>query len=74
MLTSDFEENEKTAALRAYVLATEETDTSAFDVHSDFKLSLLAGSTALLFPILSLAFVVIYVGREPRELLPKNKA
>ena len=74
MLTSDFEENEKTAALRAYVLETEETDTSAFEVHSDFKLSLLAGSTALLFPILSLAFVVIYVGREPRELLPKNKA
>ena len=74
LLTGDLAENEKTAALRAYVLATEETDTSAFDVHSDFKLSVLSGTTALLFPLLSLAFVVIYVGREPRELLPKNKA
>lgn len=74
MLTGDLVENEKTAALRAYVLAAEENNTVQLGVQADSALSVMAGLTALLFPLLILAFVIGYIGKEPRELLPKNKA
>lgn len=74
MLTGNLVENEKTAALRAYVLTAEENDTTQLGVQANNALSVMAGLTALLFPLLILAFVIGYIGKEPRELLPKNKA
>ncbi len=69
LLTGDLEENGRTAALRAYVLATE-TDTTEFTVEANARLSALAGTAALLFPLLVLVIVIGYIGREPRALLP----
>lgn len=74
MITGDLAENEKTAVLRAYVLAAEENNAVNLEVQADSALSVLAGLTALLFPLLILGFVMGYIDKEPRALLPKNKA
>ncbi len=66
-------EEDYVAALRAYVLTAEEGETVDLSVRPDTGLTVLASCGALLFPLLVLAFLLGYIGREPRALLPQNK-
>lgn len=66
-------ENEKFAALRAYVLTTEEINVSAFDIQADIRLSILAGTAVMLFPLLTIAFVANYYSKDTIAFLKKNK-
>ncbi len=73
LLPEDPEQNEQLSALRAYVLAPEESETMEIVLQADKKLSAAACCGALLFPLLTLVFVGGYIGSEPRSLLPQNK-
>ncbi len=64
-------QNEKYAGLRAFVL--EDAAREASSVRADAALSALASCAAVLFPLVFGAFVLGYIGKEPRELMPKSR-
>ncbi len=73
LLAGDLEESHRSAALRANVLANEDGEGMELSVQAQAGQSLLAACGALLFPLLTLLFVVGYIGKEPRALLPQNR-
>ncbi len=73
LLAGDLEESHRSAALRANVLANEDGEGMELSVQAQAGQSLLAACGAILFPLLTLLFVVGYIGKEPRALLPQNR-
>ncbi len=71
ILAGDLLQSEKYASLRAFVLA--DAAREAVSVRADAALSALAACGALLFPLLFLVFLACYMGKEPRELMPKSR-
>ncbi len=71
ILAGDLLQQEKYAPLRAFVLA--DTAREAVSVRADAALSALAACATLLFPLIFLVFVLGYIGKEPRELMPKSR-
>lgn len=74
MLRSGMQDSTADAEFRAFILA-EQTTTDQIAAETDLTLSVQAGCLgALLFLVCVCVFVGLYITREPRELLPKNKA
>lgn len=73
ILNGSQEESVKTAPFRAYIMVTEEEETATLSVTADRKISGLSACGALLFPVLTAGFVLGYLYREPRSLLPNSK-
>lgn len=74
MLRSGIQDSTADAEFRAFILA-EQTTTDQIAAETDLTLSVQAGCLgALLFLVCVCVFVGLYINREPRELLPKNKA
>ncbi len=73
LLAADGEDALQNAAYRANVLTAKDTAPMELTVYADADLSAQAACCGLLFPLLILVFVLGYIGKEPRELLPKNK-
>ncbi len=72
LLLEDLAESEEMAAIRAYVLATEETGGMELTAEADPALSAAAACAALLFPLLLAGFVLGYIREEPKALLPQK--
>ncbi len=71
ILAGDLLQSEKYAPLRAFVLEGAARD--AVSVRADAALSTLASCATMLFPLIFLVFVLGYIGKEPRELMPKSR-
>jgi len=73
ILEDSLAESAQTAGFRSYVMATGDVDPHQLSVTADPKVSALAACGTLLFPMLVLVFVLGYLNREPRALLPRTK-
>ena len=74
LMTSGVQQSLADAEFRAFILA-EQTTVDQITTGIDALLSVAAGcSGALLFAACICIFVCLYINREPRELLPQNKA
>lgn len=75
ILGNNLQANVENADFRAYILSEDGTDTSQVSTGVHTGLTLAAGIMGLLpFMSLLLFFVLLYIGKEPRALLPKTKA
>ncbi len=66
-------EDEKLANLKAYVLTETEKATMELVVEAEPATTFAATLGTLLFPLLVVLFILCYINKEPRELLPKSK-
>jgi len=73
ILNGSQEESSKTALFRAYIMAAEEGEGITLSVTANRQISGLSACGVLLFPILTSGFVLGYLYREPRSLLPHSK-
>ena len=73
ILAGSMEESAVNAPFQAYIMTTEAEEDPGLTVKADRTLSVAAGCGALLFPALTLCFVLGYIHKEPRALLPHSK-
>ena len=73
ILAGSMEESAVNAPFQAYIMTTEAEEDPGLTVKADRALSVAAGCGALLFPALTLCFVLGYIHKEPRALLPNSK-
>ena len=74
ILNSQMEEQAITQPFRAFVLTEETSVAEQLSVHGIPSLTAAAGlAGAVLFPLLLLCNLLMYIHKEPRELLPKAK-
>ena len=75
ILKGNLQRNQENADFRAYVLSGEISDAEYLSVTPRAGWSMAAGCAGLLFfPVLTLMITVQYSRKEPRALLPQNKA
>lgn len=75
ILKGNLQRNQENADFRAYVLSGEISDTEYLSVTPRAGWSMAAGCAGFLFfPVLTLIITVQYSRKEPRALLPQNKA
>lgn len=72
IIEKNLEENQQAAFYQAYVVQSSGEDEPVTSVQASVELTAAASTTVLIFPILMLIFVVQYIGKEPRALLPKS--
>ena len=73
IMEENLAQNEKDSAYQAYVVKSSDTEQVKPTVQANPALSTVSTLSDALFPILTLVFVLLYVGKEPRELLPKTR-
>lgn len=72
MIRENLEQSQEDAAYQAYVIP-QENNNQQVEVQADPVLTLFAGGAAMLFAVMQLGFVLQYIQKEPRELLPKGE-
>ncbi|MDO5411253.1 MAG: hypothetical protein Q4F21_12525 [Lachnospiraceae bacterium] len=73
IIEKNLEESKEASAYQAYVLKSGNGEEQKMAVEADLGLTLTASGAAFLFPVLMLLFVLLYINKEPRELLPRGK-
>jgi len=73
ILSEQLTESQEAAAYQSFVVSGGSLDTSTLAAEPMPAVSALAALGGLLFPALVLAFVLRYIGKEPRALLPKGE-
>lgn len=74
IMADNLAQNEMSTIFQAFVLKSNRAEEQVIMVQADPGLTALAAGTALLFPVLLLGFVLQYINKEPRALLPKGNA
>lgn len=73
ILSNHLVESEQAAAYQSFVVSGGSLDTSTLAAEPTPIVSILAALSGLLFPVIVLAFVLRYIRKEPRALLPKGE-
>jgi len=72
IVAQNLEQSRQAAAYQAFVVKSAGQSTQVLAVEADPLLSALASGAVLLFPLLLWGFVLQYIHKEPRALLPKS--